>query len=51
MHDSTSPGRRVPPALIALMIGAFGIGMTEFIVAGLLPEIGRPRGWPSAPRC
>ena len=44
MHDSTSPGRRVPPALIALMIGAFGIGMTEFIVAGLLPEIGRDLG-------
>ena len=44
MHDGTSPGRRVPPALIALMIGAFGIGMTEFIVAGLLPEIGRDLG-------
>ena len=44
MHDSTSPGRRVPPALLALMIGAFGIGMTEFIVAGLLPEIGRDLG-------
>ena len=26
------------------MIGAFGIGMTEFIVAGLLPEIGRDLG-------
>jgi DHA1 family inner membrane transport protein len=26
------------------MIGAFGIGMTEFIVAGLLPQIGRDLG-------
>lgn len=31
--------RRPPAALVALMIGAFGIGMTEFIVAGLLPDI------------
>jgi len=44
VHDSTSGGRRIPPALIALMIGAFGIGMTEFIVAGLLPEIGADLG-------
>lgn len=44
MQDGNSTGRRVPAALIALMIGAFGIGMTEFIVAGLLPEIGRDLG-------
>ena len=35
----TSTSRRPPAALVALMIGAFGIGMTEFIVAGLLPDI------------
>ena len=37
-NRSTS-SRRPPAALVALMIGAFGIGMTEFIVAGLLPDI------------
>ena len=42
MGTSSPPtARRVPAALPALMVGAFGIGMTEFIVAGLLPEIGR----------
>jgi MFS transporter, DHA1 family, inner membrane transport protein len=29
----------VPRALIALAIGAFGIGTTEFVVMGMLPEI------------
>jgi DHA1 family inner membrane transport protein len=28
-----------PPALIALALGAFGIGTTEFVIAGLLPEV------------
>ena len=37
--DPTPTSRRPPAALVALMIGAFGIGMTEFIVAGLLPDI------------
>ncbi|MCF6469292.1 MFS transporter [Nonomuraea sp. MG754425] len=31
----------MPLALFALMISAFGIGTTEFVVSGLLPEIGR----------
>ncbi|RKN34965.1 MFS transporter [Streptomyces hoynatensis] len=31
----------MPPALLALAIGAFGIGTTEFAVTGLLPEIQR----------
>lgn len=44
MHASPPVDRRMPPALVALMIGAFGIGMTEFIVAGLLPEIGADLG-------
>ncbi|GAA2438369.1 MFS transporter [Actinomadura vinacea] len=29
----------MPPALLALALGAFGIGTTEFVIAGLLPEL------------
>ncbi|WP_127355163.1 MFS transporter [Actinacidiphila soli] len=29
----------MPPALIALAIGAFGIGTTEFVIVGLLPQV------------
>ncbi|TWD84744.1 DHA1 family inner membrane transport protein [Kribbella amoyensis] len=29
----------MPLALLALAIGAFGIGTTEFVIAGLLPEV------------
>ena len=29
----------MPRALLALAIGAFGIGTTEFVVMGMLPEI------------
>ncbi len=29
----------VPRALLALAIGAFGLGTTEFVVMGMLPEI------------
>ncbi|HET7659869.1 MAG TPA: MFS transporter [Oryzihumus sp.] len=38
-ETNRNSSRRPPAALVALMIGAFGIGMTEFIVAGLLPDI------------
>ena len=31
----------LPPALLALGAAAFGIGTTEFVIMGLLPEIGR----------
>lgn len=31
----------MPVALFALAIGAFGIGLTEFVVAGILPQIAR----------
>ncbi len=31
----------MPAALFALAIGAFGIGLTEFVVAGILPQIAR----------
>ena len=29
----------MPPALLALALGAFGIGTTEFVIAGLLPDV------------
>lgn len=29
----------MPLALLALAIGAFGIGTTEFVIAGLLPRV------------
>lgn len=32
-------GRSMPLALLALAIGAFGIGTTEFVIMGLLPEV------------
>jgi len=34
----------MPLALFALMVSAFGIGTTEFVVSGLLPEIGDEMG-------
>ena len=46
----TSSTRRRPAiaALLALAIGSFGIGMTEFVVMGLLPDLARdllPSAW------
>lgn len=32
------------PALFALAVGAFGIGLTEFVVAGILPQIAQDFG-------
>ncbi len=29
----------MPLGLLALAIGAFGIGLTEFVIMGLLPEV------------
>ncbi|MEU4743348.1 MFS transporter [Actinosynnema sp. NPDC023658] len=29
----------MPPALVALALGAFGIGTTEFVIVGLLPQV------------
>ncbi len=29
----------MPVALYALALGGFGIGLTEFVIAGLLPEV------------
>src|SRR5690554_3982791 len=34
----------MPVALFALAIGAFGIGMTEFVIAGILPQIAQDFG-------
>ena len=31
-------------ALLALAIGGFGIGLTEFVIAGLLPEVAATYG-------
>lgn len=30
---------RLPPGLVALALGGFGIGLTEFLIAGLLPQV------------
>ncbi|QYM75086.1 MFS transporter [Leucobacter luti] len=34
----------MPLALIALALGAFGIGLTEFVIMGLLPDVARDLG-------
>jgi DHA1 family inner membrane transport protein len=40
MTDTTPAARaRLPIGLYALAIGGFGIGLTEFVIMGLLPEI------------
>ncbi|WP_037885783.1 MFS transporter [Streptomyces sp. NRRL S-646] len=31
----------MPAGLVALALGGFGIGLTEFVIAGLLPQVGR----------
>ncbi|MDF3148381.1 MULTISPECIES: MFS transporter [unclassified Streptomyces] len=35
----TTERRRTPIGLIALALGGFGIGLTEFLIAGLLPQV------------
>ncbi|GAA5008311.1 hypothetical protein GCM10025734_50300 [Kitasatospora paranensis] len=34
----------MPLALLALAIGAFGIGTTEFVIMGLLPQVAEDFG-------
>ncbi|RKT53375.1 MFS transporter [Saccharothrix australiensis] len=34
----------MPPALVALAVGAFGIGTTEFVIVGLLPQVAADLG-------
>jgi DHA1 family inner membrane transport protein len=41
--DSTADGSH-RAALLALAIGGFGIGLTEFVIAGLLPEVAATYG-------
>ncbi|MBB2976282.1 DHA1 family inner membrane transport protein [Microbacterium endophyticum] len=48
MTSSTFSKRTAMWALLSLAIGSFGIGMTEFVVLGLLPNIAaelRPEQW------
>jgi DHA1 family inner membrane transport protein len=49
---SAVAARQVRPALIALSLGGFGIGVTEFVAMGLLPGIARdllPEQWALSP--
>lgn len=39
MNPSNTTGGAAKRALLSLAIGSFGIGMTEFVVMGLLPDI------------
>lgn len=39
LHDRPLERRRMPSGLIALALGGFGIGLTEFLIAGLLPQV------------
>src|SRR5690349_3603866 len=42
IYSRTIPFREntpMPVALLALAIGGFGIGLTEFVIMGLLPEV------------
>ncbi|KTF36222.1 MFS transporter [Xanthomonas vesicatoria] len=40
----SSPASRLPPVLLALTIGAFGIGTTEFVIMGLLQQVATDLG-------
>jgi DHA1 family inner membrane transport protein len=37
----TTEGARMPVGLLALALGGFGIGLTEFVIAGLLPQVAK----------
>lgn len=52
MNPSTQSRGAAKRALLSLAIGSFGIGMTEFVVMGLLPDIAGdllPTLWASSP--
>lgn len=40
----TTTSSKMPIAIYALMIGAFGIGTTEFVIMRILPQIGKDLG-------
>ena len=42
--STTTATNKMPLAIYALMIGAFGIGTTEFVIMGILPQIGKDLG-------
>ena len=44
MNQTTSFTRRFPAGLLALAAGAFGIGLTEFVIMGLLPQVSQDLG-------
>ncbi|AXE89946.1 Inner membrane transport protein YdhP [Streptomyces sp. Go-475] len=39
LREPGSERRRMPSGLVALALGGFGIGLTEFLIAGLLPQV------------
>ena len=52
MISSTTSKGAALRALLSLAIGSFGLGMTEFVVMGLLPNIARdlaPAAWAASP--
>ena len=38
-NNAGTPVRRLHPGLLALAVGGFGIGLTEFVIAGLLTDV------------
>ena len=44
MKQTTSFADRFPAGLLALAVGAFGIGLTEFVIMGLLPQVSQDLG-------
>lgn len=52
MNPSTESRGAAKRALLSLAIGSFGIGMTEFVIMGLLPDIATellPTQWAASP--
>lgn len=39
VHGRATERRGMPSGLVALALGGFGIGLTEFLIAGLLPQV------------
>ena len=40
-HPVSTSASTMPPGVLALAVGAFAIGVTEFIVVGILPAIAK----------
>ena len=41
MTSATAVSQKMPPGVLSLAVGAFAIGVTEFIVVGILPAIAK----------